>query len=984
MGVRFDHPWFLLLFIPLAVGVIYAYRSDFRLSGVRRKLAISLRTVILILLVALLSGLQTYTLVMEKEVVFLADRSASMPELDPIRDWMVKAGQGKDVEDKVGVVAAGLDAAVDKNLESLSLSQESLKAEVHSDFTNLEQGLKLAGSVFSGRGNQRIILISDGQENVGEALKAANALKERGIAVDVLPVPAKARKDASVEEFQVPGKLYAAESFSFEVMIRSTFSGRAELGLYEDNREISRQKVMLERGDNRFTMQGLAKKQGMHRYRAEIFADGDEQSANNANYAFTRVTGSPKVLIVEGKSGTSANLENALKSGLVDYSVIRPEMLPSEMIKYADYDSIVFNNVSADQVGGKQMDLIEQAVRSYGIGFVMVGGEDSYGLGGYFKTPIEKLLPVSMELEGKRQIPSLGLILVIDRSGSMNGDKLKLAKEAAQRTVELLRSKDTVGVVAFDDQPWWVVEPQKLGDKKDVLALINSIPSGGGTNIYPAVEGGLNKLLNVSAQRKHLILLTDGQSAVNSGYDELLETMNRNKITMSTVAVGKDADTKLLQALAQEAKGRYYPVTDATTLPAIFSREAAMIARTYIVDKPFVPALVSPGDFGKWFGGGVPKIYGYVAATPKATAQTVLASPEPDPLLARWQYGSGRSVAWTSDLTGKWSRDWVNWPSYAGVFTDMVKWTFPQFSASPFEVNTSVRGNEVQFEVTAEGETPPEELEATVVGESLQEKKVPLVQSSPGVYQGTMLADEAGSFLVHLNGKSGGKKVDGGTGTGLVIPFSPEYRLLNDQPLEKLSKLAETTGGRVLDWNKPEAAFHFAARFYPSPHALERPLLIAALLLWIADIAIRRLALPWGRMAERLAAAMPWRRRARARSAAAQAGAAPGASAGADAGLARLAARKSRATAFYGGAGARRDGLGGEDAAAKAPAPPARPPRSGAGEAPGPARTAPRAEAPAPPPQEGAGRAPAGPGDTTGPGADRLGRLLAAKHRSKR
>ncbi|MFD1175231.1 VWA domain-containing protein, partial [Paenibacillus puldeungensis] len=867
MGVRFDHPWFLLLLLPLAAGVIYAYRADFRLSGIRRQLAIGLRTAILVLLVALLSGLQTYTLVKDKEVVFLTDRSASMPELGPVQDWILKAGEGKGAEDRVGIVAAGLDAAVDKNLDPRLISDESLKAEVHADFTNLERGLELSGSLFSGQGNRRIILISDGEENVGEAIKAANTLKERGIAVDVLPVPGKERKDASVEDFQVPGKLYQAESFAFEVLIRSTFSGNAELGLFEDNREISRQKVTLERGDNRFTLQGLAQRQGMHRYRAEVFADGDEQSGNNANYAFTRVTGSPKVLIVEGKSGTSANLENALKSGLVDYMVIGPGMLPSEMTKYAAYDSIIFNNVSADQVGGKTMNLIEQAVRSYGIGFVMVGGEDSYGMGGYFKTPIEKLLPVSMELEGKRQIPSLGLILVIDRSGSMDGEKLNLAKEAAQRTVELLRSQDTVGVVAFDDQPWWVVEPQKLGDKKDVLTQINSIPSGGGTNIYPAVEGALNKILSVSSQRKHLILLTDGQSAVNNGYDALLETMNQSKITMSTVAVGEDADTKLLQSLAQGAKGRYYPVTDATTLPAIFSREAAMVARTYIVDKPFVPALVSPGDWGKWFSGGVPKIYGYVAATPKSTAQTVLASPEPDPLLARWQYGSGRSVAWTSDLTGKWSRDWVSWPSYAGLFTEMVKWTFPQFSASPFEVNTTIRGNEIQFEVTAEGEAPPEELEAAISGEDLREEKVPLVQSSPGVYKGTMLADEPGSFLIHLQGKSGGKMIDGGTGTGLVIPYSPEYRLLNDEPLEKLQKIAEMTGGRVLDWNKPEAAFHFAAKSYPSPHDLERPLLIAALLLWLADIAIRRLALPWGRMAERLAAAMPWRRRARARSA---------------------------------------------------------------------------------------------------------------------
>ena len=232
-------------------------------------------------------------------------------------------------------------------------------------------------------------------------------------------------------------------------------------------------------------MKGLAKSPGLHRYRAEIFMDGDEASANN------RVRFHPGGRSAErtdrGRNpGTSGNITATLESGMIGTEVIPPELLPLEAAKYAVYDSIIFNNVSGSDVGGKQMDLIEQAVRGFGIGFMMAGGEDSFGMGGYFKTPIEKAAPVSMELEGKREIPSLGLILVIDRSGSMDGNKIELAKESAMRTVELMRAKDTVGVVAFDDQPWWVVPPQKLGDKEEVLSGIQSIPSGEGpTSILP-------------------------------------------------------------------------------------------------------------------------------------------------------------------------------------------------------------------------------------------------------------------------------------------------------------------------------------------------------------------------------------------------------------------------------------------------------------------------------------------------------------------
>lgn len=972
MGVQFDYPWMLLLLLPLAGWVVYTYRSDFRLSGGRKKWVLGIRTTVFVLLILLLAGFHTYSVAKDKEIVFLLDRSESMSKVENTEKWIVEAGLEKKEKDKVGVVSTGLDAVVGKNLDVSPISEGSLGGEVNSEFTRLEQGLQLSASLFGGQGNRRIVLVSDGEENVGDLRKAALSLKERGIAVDVLAAARAEVKDAAIESFIVPEKLYRAESFSYEVLVRSTFSGEGELRLYEDNREIGRKTVSLEKGDNRFVLQGLASETGLHRYRAEIFVNGDEQSGNNANYAFTRVTGSPKVLIVEGKAGTSANLENALSSGLVEYEVIKPEMLSLDMAKYAGYDTIVFNNVSGDQVGGKQMGLIEQAVRSYGIGFMMVGGEDSYGMGGYFKTPIEKLLPVSMEPEGKREVPALGLILVIDRSGSMDGDKIALAKESAIRTVELLRPKDTVGVVAFDDSPWWVVEPQKLDDKDSVISQISSIPSAGGTNIYPALADATNKMLEVKAQRKHIILLTDGQSAVNSSYNDLIGSMKDSKITMSTVAVGDDADFNLLQWLADEAKGRYYLVKDATTLPAIFSREAAMIARTYIVNKSFVPSLVTPGDWGKMLGGGLPSINGYVATTAKSTSQTILASPEPDPLLARWQYGSGRTVAWTSDLTGKWSKEWVNWSQFPSIFTEMVKWTFPQFTASPYEVNTTIIGNQVQFEIKANGENPPENLEGIVSSETLEESRVTLMPTSPGTYTGVMEVSQPGSFLLHLQEKSNGtlndegsdQKTDMGaepglgTGTGFVIPYSPEYRIQLDDAKDKLTALADMTGGRILEWDQAKEVFNFTPKALPVYRDLERLLLAAALILWVVDIALRRLALPWGRVAERL---MFWRRLSGAAATSSQ----PRASAAKpDAGLARLAARKDRAAAFYGAGG-------GSDTAAAPKAPPPRPASDGGtGVAPGPAREAKRAGRPA-----GAGEAAP---------EDALGRLLAAKRRGKR
>ncbi|WP_106769841.1 VWA domain-containing protein, partial [Paenibacillus faecalis] len=856
MGVQFSSPWFLLLLIPAGVFLYYAYKKDFRLSGFRKKLAVALRAVVIILLIFVLSGLHGFTVIRDKQVVYLADRSDSMGDTSRLSEWIGKSMDAKGEKDGTAVVSTGLDGAVERKLSLSEEAGSSLNAEIKGEFTNLESGLQLAGNLFEGTVDSRIVVLSDGEENVGDMAATGRLLKDRGITVDVLPVPQREVQDVAVEELTVPDKLYQAEAFYVEVMIQSTYKTSGELRIYENNREIGREVVEVSPGENRFAVKGLAKSPGLHRYKAEIFMDGDEFSANNVGFDFTRVDGPPKVLIVEGKPGTSGNITAALESGMIGTEVISPHMLPLEAAKYAVYDSIIFNNVSGSDVGGKQMELIEQAVRSFGVGFMMAGGEDSFGVGGYFKTPIEKALPVSMELEGKREIPSLGLILVIDRSGSMSGNKMELAKESAMRTVELMRSKDTVGVVAFDDNPWWVVPPQKLGDKEEVLEAIGSIPSAGGTNIYPAVESAVEEMLNVKAQRKHIILLTDGQSAFQAGYDDLTQTMVDNKITLSSVAVGADADMALLQSLADSAKGRYYYVEDETTLPAVFSREAVLMAKSYIVDKPFVPAIQNAGEWESLFEQGVPGLYGYVATTPKASAQTVLVSPEPDPILARWQYGSGRTVAWTSDLSGKWSKEWVSWPAFADTLTEIVKWTFPQFTSSPYEVTTTAVGNQVKLQVESGSDHPPEKLIAQIAGDEAGEQTVELVQEAPGRYTGEVNVSKPGAFLMSLEDVSGGEgeAVQVAPATGFVVPYSPEYRISSGSGEEELKKLAEITGGRVLSWDKPEEVFDREAASRKELHDWSYGLLVAALLLWVADIAVRRLALPWAAIGARLAA----------------------------------------------------------------------------------------------------------------------------------
>ncbi|MFD0869872.1 MULTISPECIES: VWA domain-containing protein [Paenibacillus] len=854
MGIQFSTPWLLLLLLP-AVYLLYRFgRGTVRLSGNRKRLAIALRSAVLLLLILALAGMQIYSVLERKAVVFVHDRSDSMPEsAAPLLDWMKLAADAKGTEDAVGVVAAGLEPAVERKPDSRNLEGFQWTSQINRQFSNLEAGLRAAGGLLSDEYTSRIVLVSDGEENAGDLLRQARLLGDKNVPVDVLYVPRENGLDVAVESIKVPEKLYQAEQYTLEVVLSSTEAVQGELRIYEDNREISIQQVSLERGENRFALQSLAKEPGFHRYRAEIYVPGDTQAANNSGAAFSRVTGPPKVLIVEGEPGTSQNLASVLDSGLIPYDILPPEMLSRELAGYTSYESILLNNVPATRMSELQMSMIEQAVRDYGVGLIMFGGENSFGLGGYFHTPIEKALPVYMDLQGKREIPSLGLILVIDKSGSMSGDKITLAQEAATRTVELLREKDTLGILAFDSSNWWVSEPDKLTDKEKVIGEINSIPADGGTEIYPALEEAYAKLKQVEAQRKHIILLTDGQSATSQSYEQLTAGMTEDNITLSTVAIGDGADTQLLERLANLAKGRYYFTNDQSTVPAIFSREAVMVSRTYIVDQPFAPIVGQAADWSSLFRNGVPMVQAYIAATPKETAEVALMSPEPDPLLARWQYGSGRTVAWTSDVTGRWAKDWIAWEGFPEAMSQIIKWTFPQFNSSPLEISTQLRGSQLALDVKSLMPDFQGELKATITDEALEAQEVSLHPVIPGQYTGQFPVTRPGAYLTKidvLQSKDGEEdsEVIGSITSGFVIPYSPEYRITAGDGEQKLRRLAELTGGRVLSVDRPEEVFAVEAASKKQYRDLTWPLLAAALLLWLADIAVRRLSIPWSRL----------------------------------------------------------------------------------------------------------------------------------------
>lgn len=298
------------------------------------------------------------------------------------------------------------------------------------------------------------------------------------------------------------------------------------------------------------------------------------------------------------------------------------------------------------------------------------------------------------------------MMLVIDKSGSMSGLNLKLAKEAAVRTLEVLEDKDEIGVVAFDDKPYNVVDVQKAENRESIQESILGIMEGGGTSILPALSDAYEKLSLSKAEIKHIILLTDGQ-AENTGYEGLLANMNDNKITLSTVGIGGSTDTRLLNYLASSGNGRFFYLTkDGLSIPRIFAKEAFLATRTYLNNMTFTPEISSYHSIlSSVYNEGLPQLHGYVGTSPKDAATVLLSSPMKDPVLVTWQYGLGKTVAWTSDLSGQWSSDYNAWGGLNNIlWQNIIHYTIENYSREPIELESTFENGEVQVTLTTSGD----------------------------------------------------------------------------------------------------------------------------------------------------------------------------------------------------------------------------------------------------------------------------------------
>ncbi|WP_051623526.1 VWA domain-containing protein [Clostridium hydrogeniformans] len=841
MGIQIGNPY-VLIAIPVLIALVIIFA---RLSrGLNREKKVQgtvIRSIIIILLSLALGGFKIYWNVDKVSTIFLLDSSDSnySNRLD-IETFVGKAIEGKGNKDLIGIISFGENTQIESFI-SKDPSFKKIEGNILGSYTNLEGAINSAVSLFPNDSKKRLVILSDGEENKGLGQRTLDTLKEQGIEVKVSKSEKNLGKEVSVEGLSLPEKLNMGQEFNLVININSTTTNKSKLHLYNGREKIGEESVDLQSGENRFVFKDKATSGGFKAYKVVLDPEEDSEKRNNEAVAFVNVSDTPKVLVIEDKEGESVGVSEVLKKSQMEYKVIKSHLAPRAIEDMMVYKSIITCNVSAENLNNGFMTNIESYVRDFGGGYIALGGDNSFALGGYFDTPLEKILPVNMEMKGKKEIPKMSLMLVIDKSGSMTAgsdgiNKMEMAKEAAIRSLKSLRKgKDEIGVLTFDGSYKWVVERKVVDNPEDIEADIGSIRADGGTSILPALNAGYESLKESDAKIKHIILLTDGQ-AENSGYESVLKAINDNEITASTVAVGLDSDRNLLESIAKECHGRFYEVTDSSSIPAIFAKETMMATKKYLNNREFTPIISSNHSILKGFNEGFPNLLGYIGASEKDKARRILKSDEDDPILTAWQYGLGKTVAWNSDLSGKWSKNYTTWQDNLKLWQNIIGYTISNYNEDDSIISFSNDGDKLN--INFEDKNNNEELDtmATIVrpdGEKLETK---LYSISPGKYSGEIDLKDSGVYMVNVKSTKNGEIITV-QNSAYAMQYSPEYNIRDNKNnfLDFLNK-----EGIASFINNPEDVFKGELKVKKAYKDLTFLLIGLSVIIFLIDIALRR------------------------------------------------------------------------------------------------------------------------------------------------
>lgn len=910
MDITFDNPawlWLGLLAIPMAVMAIRDFRAA--MSTYRAWSAAIARALLIALIATILAGASSVRETKRLAVVAVIDISDSMRLLadqysefgndaegnprsyrEAVLDYLARSGQDRTPEDLLGVVVfAGSSMAV--SIPSASTGPDIEIEYQLVDGSNIDTALRFAQRMFPPDAARRIVLVSDGVETGGDALRAASELASSPtpVRVDVVPVTYRVRSEVMVEAIDAPPRSTGGATIPVRVVLSATeaTSGTVNLRYNGELLDISPsdigngRRVSLREGRNIVILQvPLQESDVLHRLEVAFTPDDPAQDRilqNNRAETVVTTESRGTVLIVDGRADRAAAanpLVATLEGANIPVRSVSPRDLGRTLDELNAYDLIILQDVAAGDVPRRTHGLLADYVNHMGGGLVMIGGYGGFGAGGWNGTDLEAVLPVRLDLPDEVVTAQAAVCFIIDSSGSMaapvnrgSRTQQEIANEGAAYAIQTLDETDLVEVIEFNSGERVVVPLQRNTDPQRNAARVRAISSGGGTNLPPAMRKGATSLLNAEAAVKHMIILSDGQS---SGSPEEMVAIAANLreagVTVSTIAVGDGADIGTLGQIALAGDGTFHEVTDPNLVQGIFLKEVQVVRRPLVREGRFTPIVTAGGSplingvvgWQQVLAGErpVPPLNGLVLTQakddPKIT--NALASEDGYPLLAHWFIGRGQVAAFTSDATN-WARAWRDWPGYDGLWIQIARLIARPATDENLEVTAEVVGDQLIVKVDAfdEDGRPRDGLfiEGTVDRPDGTRAPISLEQIGPGQYRATSPAPAQGSYVASLFPRRGSSDRVGAATVSAVRTLSPEFQSLrSDSTL--LRQIASITGGREIDLLRPNEVDLFdrsGVQVITASTPLWRVLLVWCVVVFLFDVGTRRIA--WDRLLSR-------------------------------------------------------------------------------------------------------------------------------------
>ncbi len=813
-----------------------------------------LRLIVLLLLLAAIAGLQWKKPQEGMNAFFLLDRSDSIPngQQEEARELANRWAKNKREQDKAGFLIFGSDAALETTATEVA-GAEKIQAVVGGERTDIAGAVQLGMAAFPENGQKKLVLFSDGNENVGDAYAALLAAKSQGVVMDVFPQGAARSGDVSVQKLGLPANIKKGQTFEAKIFAVSDKAQAAKVRLFRNDQLLGEQKVQLEAGKNLFTFPQTLDEPGFYGYQVQVEVEGDAVAQNNKASSFTSVKGDPRVLIVSSDPDQDGTLSRALKGGKLDVKLTDLRGFPGSLGELQSYDSIFLSNVAAGDLGIDLMRLLESAVRDFGVGLVCVGGDNAFAAGGYRNTPLESTLPLDMELSSKKVLPNGALVLLMHGMEFNNGNQV--AREIGLAALDALGPQDEMGIVLWDGSNRWLFDLQKVASKANLAREIAGMNQGDLPDFQGLMQLAYDGLKKSSANLKHIIVFSDGDPGAPN--DALMKDVVGGKITISTVMIGGHVQPNTMIKMAEDGKGRFYDVKSAAQLPQIFIKEAAVILKSAIIEEPFKPQSIGSSELVRGIGAGeYPLLRGYVATTAKPRAEVPLVTHKGDPLLAHWQYGLGRAVAFTSDAKSRWAQDWLGWGRYQQFWSQTANWALRRIDAADFNTEVSVDNGQGVLSVEAldaQGNYRNFlKLRTKVVSPKGSSQEVVLEQKGPGRYEAKFDTREVGAYLLNLQDLDEAGQIRGSQVLGASVNFSPEFNA-TEPNLNLLQRLAEMGGGKLLDPSENPFLLGRVKTF--QPRDLWETLLKWMVILFILDVGVRRVDIDreeWVRWVQRL------------------------------------------------------------------------------------------------------------------------------------